>query len=94
MVCYGFFQNKVNGILSRLRGWTVAGKEVVRFGLLFFVNEESEVFLKKPSLCHSECFPPYCLLQEKNEALKSETASFPGLSHTGFLHLSVKQAGL
>ena len=30
----------------------------------------------------------------KKEALKSETASFPGLSHTGCLYLSVKQAGI
>lgn len=34
----------VNGILRRFKGWTVTGKEVVRFGLLSFVSEESEVF--------------------------------------------------
>lgn len=61
-----FSSIRVNSIFSRLRGSTVSGKIVVRFGSsLAFVNKESKVVLKDPHLCLSERLPPYCLLQDK-----------------------------
>lgn len=59
-----------------------------------FVSEESEVFKKNPSLCHSECLPPCCLQGKMKHLHEVKMFAFPGPSPTGCLYLSVRQAGL
>lgn len=76
----------LNGILSRLRGWTVTGKEVVRFGLLSFVSAESEVFLKT-QLMSFRIISSILSSSRKMKHLKVKLLHF-----LAFVRLCVKQA--